>query len=102
MNVLLVVERPLDQNLVEFDDMPRHDYRRLRGQNAGLKRLWPSGSLVTADERRGHQQSDGSCEVVFFSGEKITVPKLTDAQVALGSSAGNQGLWLNVLEEAYG
>ncbi len=48
-----------------------------------------------------HPQADGSCEVVFPTGEKILVPRLTDAQVALGSTAGKQGLWLNVLEEAY-
>ena len=49
-----------------------------------------------------HPREDGSCEVVFLNGERTVVPKLTDAQIALGSSAGQQGLWLNVLEEAFG
>jgi hypothetical protein len=47
-------------------------------------------------------QQDGSCQLVFLDGKKVTVHKLTDAQIALGSSAGEQGLWLNVLEQAFG
>jgi hypothetical protein len=49
-----------------------------------------------------HPQEDGSCELVFLDGKKVTVRKLTDAQIALGSSAGEQGLWLNVLEQGFG
>lgn len=51
--------------------------------------------------RMFHPQKDGSCEVVFLGGTSVKVPKLTDAQIALGSTAGKQGLWLNILEEAY-
>ena len=49
-----------------------------------------------------HPQPDGSCELDFRDGRKVTVRKLTDAQIALGSSGGEQGLWLNVLEEGFG
>jgi hypothetical protein len=49
-----------------------------------------------------HLKDDGSCELDFLDGKKVTVRKLTDAQIALGSSAGEQGLWLNVLEQAFG
>ncbi len=48
-----------------------------------------------------HPIKDGVCELDFLDGSKTTV-RLTDAQIALGSSAGPQGLWLNVLEEGFG
>lgn len=47
-------------------------------------------------------QPDGSFAVQFADGKQITIRPLTDAEIALGSSAGQQGLWLNVLEKAYG
>ncbi len=43
----------------------------------------------------------GGYEVTFPGAGKVTVPPPTDARLALGSSAGAQGLWLNVLEEAF-
>ncbi len=49
-----------------------------------------------------HPQQDGSCELLFLDGERVTVHKLTDSKIALGSSAGQQGLWLNVLEQGFG
>jgi hypothetical protein len=45
---------------------------------------------------------DGSCDLHFCNGRTAHVRSLTDAQIALGSSAGAQGLWLNVLEEGFG
>jgi hypothetical protein len=48
------------------------------------------------------EHADGSCELTFPGGRTIRVPKLTDAEVCLGSSAGDQGLWLNVFEKALG
>jgi hypothetical protein len=47
-------------------------------------------------------QPDGSCDVRFYNGQQVHVTKLTDAEIALGSSAGAQGLWLNVAEKAFG
>ncbi|MBS0260920.1 MAG: hypothetical protein JSS02_03105 [Planctomycetes bacterium] len=47
-------------------------------------------------------QLDGSNELLFPNGERLKVPALTDGEIMLGSSAENQGLWLNVLEKAYG
>jgi hypothetical protein len=46
--------------------------------------------------------SDGSCDVHFYSGHAVRLPRLTDAEIVLGSSAGTQGLWLNVAEKAFG
>ncbi len=40
--------------------------------------------------------------VTFGDGKAVTVPALTDAQYGLTSSAGRDGLWLAVLEQAYG
>ena len=48
-----------------------------------------------------HSTKDGVCELSFPNGARTTV-HLTDAQIALGSTAGPQGLWLNVLEEGFG
>lgn len=48
-----------------------------------------------------HPIKEGVCELDFLDGSKTTV-RLTDAQIALGSSAGSQGLWLNILEEGFG
>lgn len=48
------------------------------------------------------QNKDRSFEVQFANGIHVSVPPLTDAQLALGSNAGQQGLWLNVLEVAAG
>jgi hypothetical protein len=45
---------------------------------------------------------DGSWNVAFGGAAAVRVRPLTDAEIALGSSAGGQGLWLNVLEEAFG
>jgi hypothetical protein len=64
------------------------------------------GAAIQANRQRFkqmfHPQQDGSCELVFLDGKKVPVKKLTDAQIALGSSAGQQGLWLNVLEQGFG
>jgi hypothetical protein len=46
------------------------------------------------------EQSDGSYIVRFPGRPEPIKVWLTDAQIALGSSAGKQGLWLNVMEEA--
>lgn len=49
-----------------------------------------------------HSNADGSCDVTLPGAGRVHVPALTDAQIVLGSKAGDQGLWLNVLEEAFG
>jgi hypothetical protein len=46
--------------------------------------------------------ADGSCDVALGGGRVVHVRPLTDAEVVLGSTAGDQGVWLNVLEEAFG
>jgi hypothetical protein len=45
---------------------------------------------------------DGSVDLTFANGRHVHVTKLTDAEIAIGSSAGQQGLWLNVLEKGFG
>lgn len=49
-----------------------------------------------------HSQPDGSCNVEFRNGKSVLVNSLTDSQIALSSTSGDQGLWLNVLEQAFG
>jgi hypothetical protein len=47
-------------------------------------------------------QPDGSCTVEFRDGRTVRVNALTDSQIVLSSNAGDQGLWINVLEQAFG
>jgi hypothetical protein len=49
-----------------------------------------------------HVHADGSCDLKFVTGRQVHVPRLTEAEIALGGTAGTQGLWLNVLEEGLG
>lgn len=67
--------------------------------------LAPLGALVNRNGQAVNDMilvhSDGSYEVKFASGRNVTIPKLTDAEIALTSSDGKGGLWLNVLENAY-
>jgi Calpain family cysteine protease len=48
------------------------------------------------------QMPDGTFLVRFPGGPMIPVPSVSDAEVMLGSNDGNQGIWLNVIEKAYG
>jgi hypothetical protein len=45
---------------------------------------------------------DASTTVAFGDGHSVHVAPLTDAQIALSDTAGTNGLWLPVLENAYG
>lgn len=45
---------------------------------------------------------DGPFQVQFPNGESVRIFRVTDAELALGSFAEGQGVWLNVLEKAYG
>jgi hypothetical protein len=49
-----------------------------------------------------HVHPDGACDLTFRNGIHVHVPRLTDAEICLGSSAGQQGLWLNILEKGFG
>lgn len=44
---------------------------------------------------------NGAYDVVFGDGREVRLPHLTDSQILLGSTVGEQGLWLNVLEQAF-
>jgi len=45
---------------------------------------------------------DGSATVAFGNGRRVNVAPLTDTEIAISSIAGTNGLWLTVLENAYG
>jgi hypothetical protein len=47
------------------------------------------------------QNDNGSITVSFGDGHSIKIAHLTDADIAIWSSAGTNGLWLTVLEKAY-
>jgi Calpain family cysteine protease len=49
-----------------------------------------------------HANPDGSTDVKFPGTKRVRVPRLADGEIALTSSADDQGLWVNVLEKAYG
>lgn len=48
------------------------------------------------------QNDDGSYTIAFGDGQHVQLAPLTDAEIAVSSSAGANGLWLTVLENAYG
>jgi hypothetical protein len=64
------------------------------------------GASIERDPNEVHnmiaQEGDGSFTITFPIGRKAHVPALTDTELALTSTTGNDGLWLAVLEKAYG
>jgi hypothetical protein len=48
------------------------------------------------------EQQDGSVLVRFGNGQSVVVTPLSDAELALSGSTGDEGLWLPVLEKAIG
>jgi hypothetical protein len=64
------------------------------------------GALVARDPtevgRIVREDPDKTFHVRFPDGETVRVGRISDAEIALGSYALGQGLWLNVLEKAYG
>lgn len=64
------------------------------------------GSIVGRDPARVRamvgQNPDGSFFVQFPAGPTVRVPSVSDAEILLGSTDGRQGIWLNVIEKAYG
>lgn len=62
-------------------------------------------ALQRPDEVRTilHQQSEGGITTVTFPGKQpVQVARLTDAQLAISSTAGKNGLWLPIMEHALG
>lgn len=53
-------------------------------------------------DRLVERTPDGLFQIRFADREPVRVHHVTDAEIALGSFAEGQGLWLNVLEKAYG
>ena len=64
------------------------------------------GSAIQRDPKAVKQMirpfPDGSAEVAFLGGPKLRVRRMSDTEIALTSTAENQGMWLNILEKAYG
>jgi hypothetical protein len=64
------------------------------------------GSAINRDPKAVQQMirpfPDGSTEVAFPGGPKLRVRRMSDTEIALTSTAENQGMWLNILEKAYG
>ena len=64
------------------------------------------GATVNRDSqtirRMLHANSDGTTDVKFPAVGIVRVGPLTDGQIALTSSAADQGIWINVLEKAFG
>ena len=85
-------------------DAPKRDGIR-QGSVGDCYLVSTIGALVTYHPDRVKsmiQEEKGGAYTVKFPGNKpIKVPPLTDAQIVLGNSAGPQGLWLNVMAEAY-
>lgn len=48
------------------------------------------------------EQQDGSVLVRFGNGQSVVVTPLSDAELALSGSTGDEGMWLPVLEKAMG
>jgi hypothetical protein len=67
--------------------------------------LAPLGAMVHRDPNQVKQmvtvKSDGY-QVQFGDGKKVDVAPLTDSELAMGGSATTDGLWIRVLEKAYG
>ncbi|HEV8070565.1 MAG TPA: C2 family cysteine protease [Planctomycetaceae bacterium] len=64
------------------------------------------GATVSRDpqtvRRMLRANPDGTTDVRFPAGRAVRVPRLTDGEIALTSSAADQGIWINVLEKAFG
>jgi hypothetical protein len=48
------------------------------------------------------ETADGQIEVRFGNGEVVKLPRPTDAEIAIGASTLNDGLWANVFEKSIG
>lgn len=67
--------------------------------------LAPLGAMVHRDPNAvaAMLKADPNATTVQFgNGQSVTVPKLTDAQLAMGGASDTQALWVRVIENAYG
>jgi Calpain family cysteine protease len=64
------------------------------------------GAAVDRDPAWFHKaitgESGGPYRIAFPGHGIVSVPSVSDAEIALGSNGGGQGAWLSVLEKAYG
>lgn len=65
-----------------------------------------AGAMVVRDSKSIKDSikavPEGGYEVTFGTGRTVYVSELTDAEIAMTSRTGNEGLWLPVLEKAFG
>jgi hypothetical protein len=47
-------------------------------------------------------QRDGTYRVSFADNEAVTIPPLTDAEIAISSTTGEEGAWVALFEKAFG
>ena len=87
---------PTDPNLSAFHQGGMGDCSLLAAIAAQVHRS-PKAirEMIHPDDKRGF-------EVVFANGRKVKMAKLTDAELLMGASTDKHGLWLSVLEKAYG
>jgi len=67
--------------------------------------LAPLGAMVNRDPQAVHSmiRPDGDGYAIHFAdGKEIKVGPLTDAELAMGGSGVAEGLWIRVIEKAYG
>ena len=67
--------------------------------------LAPLGALVKRnpdDVKSMIQREDNGYSVRFSDGNVVHVAPLTDAELALGGSGTSRGLWIRIMEKAYG
>lgn len=88
------------------DEGPRVD--AIRQGHAGTCSLISTlGSMISQGrgaelEQMMHDNEDGTYTVTFPGRDPITVNRPTSAEIAFGASSGSNGMWLIVMEKAYG
>jgi hypothetical protein len=84
---------------------PRVDQLR-QGRLGDCFLLVSLGTLASRDPERLKSMmavtNHGTIRVAFGGGEGVEVPVPTDAEIALGASTANTGIWANVFEQAVG
>lgn len=96
--------KPGATNLFAGDGPSLADVRQ--GQMGDCYLIAPIGAFVHRDPAAVsgmfHSDGSGSFTVAFANGKTITVARPTDAEIAMGGSSTTNGLWVRIVEKAYG
>jgi Calpain family cysteine protease len=87
-----------------LDETPDIDHCR-QGSLGDCFLIATVGAMVhrdPADLKRMIREADGGYIVTLGSSQSVKVPALTDAQLCLTSTTGDEGLWLPLIEQAFG